>query len=204
MSNGYNRVTLFGNLGTDPELRKLRTGDLLKLRLATSHSWVNKEGERNERVEWHQVVLWGNRAEGLARILQKGSFVLVDGEIRTRSYEKDGEKRYTTEVYAFDVVLGGRRRSDPTTNGAHGAPTEVPVMEGAQAPVEDRGEFGFPTDRGETFDDQDGPEPEVLDPDTQTPKPPQSGEGGAADSPPPPRPPRKRTRSPEPAFVSAA
>jgi single-strand DNA-binding protein len=118
MNQGYNRVTLFGNLGGDPELRRLQSGKaLLRMRLATNTSWLNKEGVREERTEWHTVLVWGGRAEGLARILKRGSFLLVEGTLRTHSYEKDGEKRYATEVHADDVILGGRRRPTDPADG---------------------------------------------------------------------------------------
>src|SRR5690242_7098655 len=116
MSKGLNRVTLFGNLGHDPELRTLASGrSLLRMRLATSESYDTKEGAREERTDWHTIVLWGPRAEGLARILKKGSLLLVEGQIRTTSVEKDGEKRYFTDIYADNIVLGGR-------NGSRNAP----------------------------------------------------------------------------------
>jgi len=105
-----NRVTLYGNLGANPELRKLSNGtSLLKMRLATNHSFVNKEGLREDRTEWHQVLIWGARAEGLSRILVRGSALIIEGQIRTHSYEKDGEKRYSTEIHADNVILAGRR-----------------------------------------------------------------------------------------------
>lgn len=110
MSEGLNRVTLFGNLGADPELRRLPSGtSLLRMRLATNHTFVNKEGVREERTEWHSVVLWGPRAEGLSRFLSKGSGLIIEGQLRTSSYDKDGDKRYSTEIHADNVIFAGRR-----------------------------------------------------------------------------------------------
>jgi single-strand DNA-binding protein len=115
MAEGMNRVTLLGNLGADPELRYTQGGAaVLNLRVATTESYLDRDGERKERTDWHNVVVWGKRAEGLSRILQKGSCVLVEGSLRTSSFEaKDGSgKRYRTEINARNIVLPGRGGSD--------------------------------------------------------------------------------------------
>ena len=104
---GYNRVQLLGNLGSPPELRQTQGGPVLKLRLATSEQFLDKNKQRQERTEWHNVTLFGKRAEGLAKFLGKGSRLFVEGSIRTSSYEKNGEKRYSTEIVASDVLLQG-------------------------------------------------------------------------------------------------
>jgi len=111
MSDGMNKVFLCGNLGADPELRYTPNGTaVLNLRLATNDSWVDKEGKKQERVEWHSIVIWGARAEALSKILTKGACIVVDGGLRTSSYEgKDGVKRYKTEVYARDIAFTARR-----------------------------------------------------------------------------------------------
>ncbi|OQX69353.1 MAG: hypothetical protein B6A08_05580 [Sorangiineae bacterium NIC37A_2] len=109
MAEGLNRVILLGNLGADPELRSTSGGTaVLKLRLATSESYLDRNKQRQERTEWHRVVIWGRRAEALGKILTKGDRILIEGSLRTSSYDdKDGNKRYTTEVIASNVVLGG-------------------------------------------------------------------------------------------------
>ncbi len=109
MSEGLNKVILLGNLGADPELRMTNGGQaVLKLRLATSETYLDKNKVRQERTEWHSVVIWGARAEGLAKILSKGSRLLVEGGLRTTSYDdKDGNKRYKTEVNATNIILSG-------------------------------------------------------------------------------------------------
>jgi single-strand DNA-binding protein len=109
MAEGLNRVILLGNLGADPELKMTGGGTaVLKLRLATSESYLDRNKQRQERTEWHRVVIWGRRAEALGKILSKGDRLLVEGSLRTSSYDdKDGNKRYTTEVIASNVVLGG-------------------------------------------------------------------------------------------------
>lgn len=108
MADGLNRVHLLGNLGADPELRMTGGGQaVLKLRLACSESYLDKGGQRQERTEWVNVTVWGKRAEGLAKILTKGSRIFVEGSLRTSSYDKNGEKRYITEVNATNVLLAG-------------------------------------------------------------------------------------------------
>lgn len=113
---GLNRVMLLGNLGSDPELRVTQGGQpVLKLRLATTEKYLDKNNTRQERTEWHSVSLWGKRGEALAKFLKKGERVFVEGSIRTSSYEKNGEKRYSTEIVATDVILnggGGGERAD--------------------------------------------------------------------------------------------
>ncbi|MCA9585537.1 MAG: single-stranded DNA-binding protein [Myxococcales bacterium] len=112
MAEGLNKVMLLGNLGADPELRVTQGGQaVLKLRLATTESYLDKNQTRQERTEWHSVTVWGKRGEALAKFLTKGSSIFVEGSIRTSSYEKDGDKRYRTEIIANNILLtGGRGR----------------------------------------------------------------------------------------------
>lgn len=109
MAEGLNRVMLLGNLGADPELRNTSGGQaVLKLRLATTESYLDRNRARQERTEWHSVVVWGRRAEALSRILSKGSRLFVEGGLRTSTYDdKDGNKRYRTEVVANNIILAG-------------------------------------------------------------------------------------------------
>lgn len=109
MAEGLNRVILLGNLGADPELRMTNGGTaVLNLRLATSETYLDRNKQRQERTEWHRVVIWGRRAEALGKILTKGDRVLVEGGLRTSSYDdRDGNKKYTTEVVATNIVLSG-------------------------------------------------------------------------------------------------
>lgn len=111
MAEGINRVFLLGNLGADPELRYTQGGQaVLNIRLATTESYLDKDKQRKERTDWHSVTMWGKRGEALGKILAKGSTILVEGAIRTSSYEKDGQKRYKTEINATNVVLAGAKR----------------------------------------------------------------------------------------------
>lgn len=124
MAGSYSKTIIIGNLGADPIVKQFQNGgQVCNLSVATSESWKDKNtGERKERVEWHNVVI---QSEGLVRIaqqyLKKGSKVLIEGKNRTRSYEKDGVTRYTTEIaVGFDGTLtmldsaggsGGNNRS---------------------------------------------------------------------------------------------
>jgi single-strand DNA-binding protein len=122
MSEGLNRVILVGNLGQDPELRFTQSGQgVLSLRMATTESYFDATTkERKERTEWHTVVIWGKRGEGLNKILSKGSRICIEGRLQTRSWEdKQGNKRYSTEVNANNVLLlGGRGEGGGASRGA--------------------------------------------------------------------------------------
>lgn len=110
MSEGVNRVTLLGNLGADPELRHTAGGQsVLNLRLATTEVYFDAQKEKKERTDWHTITVWGARGEALSKFLRKGSQLLVEGRIQTSSYEKDGEKRYKTEINATNVVVCGSK-----------------------------------------------------------------------------------------------
>ncbi len=118
MAEGLNRVMLLGNLGADPDLRVTPGGQaVLKLRLATNESYLDRNNVRQERTEWHRITVWGRRAEALGKILQKGDSMFVEGRLQTSSYEKNGEKRYSTEVIANNIVLSGRGRGDGASSG---------------------------------------------------------------------------------------
>lgn len=138
MAEGLNRVMLLGNLGADPELRHTQGGQsVLKLRLATTESYLDKDKQRKERTDWHDVTIWGKRGEALSKILSKGSSLLVEGRLQTSSYEKDGTKRYRTEVVANNVVLTGGKQNDARTAAA---PT---AEEHGSAPAGDDGDIPF-------------------------------------------------------------
>jgi len=109
MADGLNRVMLLGNLGADPELKMTNGGQaVLKLRLATSETYLDRNKVRQERTEWHSVVVWGKRAEALGKFLTKGSRLFIEGGLRTTSYDdKEGNKRYRTEIVANNIILSG-------------------------------------------------------------------------------------------------
>lgn len=111
--SGMNRVTLIGNLGQKPELRFTQSNQgVLTVRMATTESYYdNGAKERKERTEWHTVVIWGKRGEALAKLLDTGDRLCVEGRLSTRSWEdKTGAKRYSTEVVATNVLLLGAKR----------------------------------------------------------------------------------------------
>jgi single-strand DNA-binding protein len=131
MAEGLNKVMLLGNLGQDPELKMIAGGQaVLNLRLATTETYLDKNNTRQERTDWHTVTVWGKRAEGLAKILAKGSQIFVEGRIQTRSYEKNGEKRYATDIVANNIILTGRRGGDSREAGEGGGGERRPYAGG--------------------------------------------------------------------------
>ena len=111
MSRGINKVILIGNLGGDPELRTTPGGSsVASFTLATNETWNDKDGNKQERTEWHRIVAWGRLAEICGQYLSKGRQVYIEGRLQTRSWEdKQGNQRKTTEVIARDMqMLGGR------------------------------------------------------------------------------------------------
>ena len=134
-----NRVMLIGNLGKDPEVRFTPNGRAVaKFPLATSEVWNDAEGQRQERTEWHNIVVWGKQAETCGQYLAKGRQVYVEGSIRTRQYDdKDGNRRYMTEIVAQRVQFlggGGGRGADASRGGI---PEEPPSGPAAQAEDDD-------------------------------------------------------------------
>ncbi len=113
MSATMNKVMIMGNLGRDPELRTTQGGQsVCDLGVATHDAWTDRSGQRQERTEWHRVVVWGRDAENATRFLKKGSSVLVEGRLQTREYEdREGHKRTSTEIVASTLTFlpGGPR-----------------------------------------------------------------------------------------------
>jgi len=107
---GVNKVILVGNLGKDPEIRHLESGRAVaNFSLATSETYKNREGDKVTHTEWHNIVMWGGLAEIAERFLKKGFQVYIEGKITTRSYDdKDGVKKYITEVVGREMTLLGR------------------------------------------------------------------------------------------------
>ena len=162
MAEGYNRVLLLGNLGADPELKMTQGGmSVLKLRLATTERYQDKSGVWQDRTDWHSVVVWGKRAESLHKILAKGSNIFVEGSLRTSSYEdRDGNKRYKTEVIAKNLILGGRGGGAGRSTG--GYEDDGPPPERAQRP---RAQQRPPVREVPPPSDDDGPPPDLPDED---------------------------------------
>ncbi len=107
--SGINKVIIIGRLGSDPEVKTISTGNTVtRLSLATSETWLDKEGQKQERTEWHRVVVWGKLAELCGKYLAKGRQAYVEGRLQTRSWEdQQGQKKYTTEVVATSVQFLG-------------------------------------------------------------------------------------------------
>ena len=117
-----NKAILIGNLGRDPELRYTKDGrPVANFTLATNERWRDKEGNTQERTEWHRIVVWDKQAENCAQYLQKGRSCYVEGRLQTRDWEdKEGHKRQTTEVVAQQVTFLGSR-GDGGGGGGGGA-----------------------------------------------------------------------------------
>jgi single-strand DNA-binding protein len=113
-----NKVLLAGHLGKDPEVRHLDGGNVVaNFSLATSESFKNKRGEKVTNTEWHNIVFWNKQAEICEKYLKKGSHILVEGKMRTRSYDdKEGKKRFVTEVYCTSLEMLGTK-SESSTSG---------------------------------------------------------------------------------------
>lgn len=120
-----NRVVIMGNLGQDPELRHTQSQvPVCTLSVATTDYRTGQDGQRQEFTEWHRVVVWNKQAENCAKYLAKGRTVLVEGRLQTRSWEdKQGQKRYMTEIVASNVQFVGGNRDRPAGAGAHSGPS---------------------------------------------------------------------------------
>ena len=116
---GVNKAIILGRLGKDPEVRYTGSGGAVaNLSVATSEAWNDKaSGERKERTEWHKIVVFGKMAENCGKYLQKGRQVYVEGRIQTSEYEKDGEKRYSTDIVANSVQFIGSKSEDSGGGG---------------------------------------------------------------------------------------
>jgi len=137
-----NKVILVGNLGRDAELRYTPGGAAVAtLSMATTETWNDKSGQRQEKTEWHRVVLWGKSAESLAEYLTKGKQIYIEGRLQTRQWDdKDGNKRYTTEIRGDRVVLlGGGGGSGQISRGGmtDEAGGHAPGPEGPSEPLTD-------------------------------------------------------------------
>ena len=121
MARSVNKVTLIGNLGNDPEMKALQSGSqVANLSIATTDSWRDRNsGEMQERTEWHRVVCFDRLAEICGQYLRKGSRIYIEGSLRTRSWEQDGQKRYTTEIVGREMMmLDGRGEGDMSAPAA--------------------------------------------------------------------------------------
>ena len=134
-----NKVILVGNLGRDAELRYTPGGAAVAtLNLATTEVWNDKGGQRQEKTEWHRIVLWGKQAESLQEYLVKGKQIYVEGRLQTRQWDdKDGNKRYTTEIKADRItLLGGGGGGGRGASMERGGGASMPHAGGDEPPIE--------------------------------------------------------------------
>ena len=119
---GVNKVILVGRLGADPEMKSVGNAqNVTRLSVATSESWMGKDGQKQERTEWHRVVVWGRQAENCSKHLSKGRQVYVEGRLQTRSWEdQQGQKKYATEIVANTVQFLGAGGAERTSNAQSG------------------------------------------------------------------------------------
>ena len=130
--SGVNKVIIVGRLGADPELKTVTGGQsVARLSLATSESWTDKQGQKQERTEWHLVVVWGKLAELCGKYLSKGRQAYIEGRLQTRSWEdQQGQKKYATEVVANTVqFLGGGASEGRVNNQQSGGDNSFPTQD---------------------------------------------------------------------------
>ncbi len=123
---GVNKVILIGRLGADPEIRYTPNGTAVaNFRLATSENWTNKDGQREERTEWHRIVAFGKLGEICGEYLTKGKQIYVEGRIQTRSWDdRDGNKRWTTEIIATNMQMLGSSQTQMSDADETGVATD--------------------------------------------------------------------------------
>jgi len=122
MAGYLNKATIIGNLGKAPELRRTTGGNpVTDFSVATTERYTDKQGQRQEQTEWHNIVVWGKLAEIAAQYLKKGSSVYVEGKIQTRSWENNGQKHYKTEIVASNFQMLDRMSSDQQGGGFGGS-----------------------------------------------------------------------------------
>ena len=124
MARGINKVILVGNLGNDPETRFMPNGNpVTNISIATSESWKDKQsGQQQERTEWHRIVFFNRLAEIAGEYLKKGSKVYIEGALRTRQWDKEGQKHYSTEIIANEMQMLGERISSSSSSDNFSAP----------------------------------------------------------------------------------
>ena len=163
MSRSLNKVMLIGNLGADPEVRSTSNGArVATLSLATSRQWSTQAGEKQEKTEWHRCVVWNSRGSGLVDVvekyLKKGDRVYVEGRIEYRTWQdKEGQKRYSTEINVRDLVMLSGRGDGGAGGGEMGRRASAGASKGGAAGAEPAA--GAATGKEESFEDF----PEALD-----------------------------------------
>lgn len=137
MSRGLNKVMLIGHLSKDPELKYTPGGAAVaSFSLATNESYKDKDGNQANKTEWHRLVAWNKQAEIASEYLKKGAQIFVEGKLQTRSWEKDGQKHYMTEIVVFSFQMLGRKND--------GGGAESPAPSDEQAPPAQDGREDLP------------------------------------------------------------
>jgi single-strand DNA-binding protein len=118
---GVNKVVILGNVGQDPEYKALQNGGVVSLSVATTESWTGKDGQRQEKTEWHRCTAFGKLADIIRDYVRKGSKVYLEGKLQTRSWEQDGIKRYATEIVISELQMldGKPQESAPAPRQQH-------------------------------------------------------------------------------------
>lgn len=152
-----NRVILIGNLGRDPEVRRLENGAVVaKFPIATNENYKDKNGTWQTQTEWHDIVVWRTLAERAESTLKKGMGVYVEGKLTHRNWQdQDGNTRYTTEVVAsyFRIVSGGRRDEHSDSSGGFSAAPEDEVSAGSSKPADEEASSSVAEEPGNAADD---------------------------------------------------
>ena len=141
MSRGVNKAIIIGNVGQEPETKYLPNGSAVtNITVATTQAWKDKEtGQQNERTEWHRIVFYRRLAEIAGEYLKKGSKVYIEGELRTRQWERDGQKHYSTEIIASEMQMLDSR-------GDSGAGSQESAPQQAQQPTQQQQTQSAPDD----------------------------------------------------------
>lgn len=140
-----NKVLIYGNLTRDPELKAIPSGThVASFSVATNRVYKDAQGVRQEAVDYHNIVVFGKQAETAAQYLKKGQGVFIEGRLQTRSWDKDGQKQYRTEIVADRVQFGPKAGGGGNTNNASQAP--ITGDEGAEPPRAPKGEIAYPTE----------------------------------------------------------
>jgi single-strand DNA-binding protein len=129
---GVNKVILVGNLGADPEVRSLENGTkVARLRIATSESYLDRDGNKVENTEWHNVTMWRGLADLSEKYLHKGSKVYIEGKLQTRSWKnQEGKDQYATEIVGREMqFLGGRPEGSPQQSGSNSGASSEPARQ---------------------------------------------------------------------------
>jgi single-strand DNA-binding protein len=146
--SGVNKVILVGNLGKDPEVRNLENGaTVANFTIATTESYKDKTtGEKKDITEWHNIVLWRGLADIAAKYLHKGDMIYIEGKLRTRSWEKEGVTRYTTEIVGDNMTMLSTRRTTVTGGGNAGnqeRPSAPPYSGNSEVPANSTDDLPF-------------------------------------------------------------